>query len=139
MASALTLTQLESIVSERLGSTSTYYPEAEVVTGLNAAANLLVLLDNTLLVKRITASVAAQQAFIDLRSAAARLVRLERVLLGTVTADDPRRSLGQVDVLKPTSRAALRWRSASWFTHTGVPKQWYLHGRHLVGLYPRAA
>jgi hypothetical protein len=138
MAGAIPLHGLLDRVQQRLGRYIGYYdPEEIVLNGLSPAQNLLVLLDPSLLTKRVAVSVAAQGAFIDLRSAAPRVLSVQRVVLGTLTADDPQTSLGQIKDLKYTDRTSLTWQR-DWFRHTGVPSYWYMQGRYLLGLYKRA-
>lgn len=137
MAVAIPLHGLIDRAQQRLGRFVTYYPSEELVlNGLNPAQTLLCLLDPTLLTRRVAVSLAAGASFIDLRVVMPRQISIQRIVLGDVTADDPTRSLGQVKHLNYTDRVSLSWRR-DWWRHTGVPSQWYLHGRALVGLYRR--
>ena len=139
MAASLSLGDLTTRVWERLGRNPVLYPPAEIIdSGLNPAQTLLALLNHTVLTRRVTASLITEEAFIDLRQVAPRLLHLKRVMLGTVLTEDPSRSLGVVNDLKATTRDLLRWKSQSWWRAVGVPKQWYPHGRHWIAVYPRA-
>ena len=139
MSAPLPLSDLLTRVWERLGRNTVLYPETEIIdSGLNPAQTLLVLLNHTVLTKRVTALLIAEEAFIDLRQVAPRLLHLNRVVLGNVVTDDPSRSLGRVSDLKATTREHLRWKSPAWWRTVGVPKQWYPHGRYWIAVYPRA-
>ena len=139
MSASLILGDLLTRVWERLGRNTVLYPPAEIIdSGLNPAQTLLVLLDHTVLTKRVAVPLIAEEAFIDLRQVAPRLLQLKRVVLGNVVTEDPSRSLGQVHDLTATTLETLRWKSQAWWRTVGVPKQWYRHGRYWVVVYPRA-
>ena len=134
------ISDLLARVWERLGRNTVLYPAQEVLdSGLNPAQTLVTLLNPSLITKRVAVPLIAEETFIDLRQVAPRHIRVRRVVLGNVVTEDPTASLSIVTDLAATTLATLRARSRTWWQDTGVPKYWYMHGRYMIGIYPRAA
>mgnify|MGYP001569841534 CR=1 FL=1 len=62
--------------------------------------------------------------------------RMERVLLGGMTDDDPVQSNDQLKPLTPTTLASLRWHRR-WYQKRGTPRHWFLHGWYWLCIWPR--
>ena len=62
--------------------------------------------------------------------------RMERVLLGGMTDDDPVQSNDQLKSLTPTTLQSLRWHRR-WYLKRGTPRHWFLHGWYWLCIWPR--
>ena len=62
--------------------------------------------------------------------------RLERVLLGGITDDDPVKSNDQLRPLTPTTLQNLRWHRR-WYLKRGTPRHWFMHGWYWLCIWPR--
>ena len=62
--------------------------------------------------------------------------RLERVLLGGITDDDPVKSNHQLKPLTPTTLEKLRWHRR-WYLKRGTPRHWFMHGWYWLCIWPR--
>ena len=71
---------------------------------------------------------------VELRTADAW--RMERVLLGGITDDDPVQSNDQLIPLTPTTLEKLRWHRR-WYLKRGTPRHWFLHGWYWLCIWPR--
>lgn len=142
----MNLGELINLTTLKLGEQSTFYPPAEVVrAGLNPAQRLLCLVYPMLLRSRTTATIVTDVPFLDLRLLTdtsgnpmlGRVRKLNRVVLGNVSADAPVRSsaTGELRELRRTTMRALRFRP-DWLAKKGPVREYWLHGPWL-GLYKR--
>lgn len=123
---------------KKLGSNTTFYPEAEViVNGINPAMRLLCLMKPDLLNQRVAVTLVAETSLIDLREQAPRSWILRRVMLGTMTGDAPSKTAyGELKPLLRTSIEKISWQR-DWFSKRGTPEAYYQHGRDWIGIYKR--
>jgi hypothetical protein len=135
----MTTQELLTRVYDQIGlGGSTFWPAAEVVAnGLSPAMRLLIGWKPSLLIQRALVTLAVDQAFIDLRTAAPRQIRMQRVCLGDVRTEDPVLSQGREGDLRQTSLAALRGHREWFQVRRAVPSHWYTHGLDVLGIYPR--
>lgn len=62
--------------------------------------------------------------------------RMERVLLGGMTADDPVTSNNHFTPLTMTSLTKLRWHRR-WYQKRGTPRHWFMFGLYWLCIWPR--
>ena len=62
--------------------------------------------------------------------------RMERVLLGGITDDDPVQSNDQLKPLTPTTLQNIRWHRR-WYQKRGRPRHWFQHGWYWLCIWPR--
>lgn len=136
---AMTTFELLQRIQQRLGEQTAFYGDAELVAnGLNAAQNLLALARPPLLRQRTTLSVVSDVPFYDLRETNRRILRLQRVVLGTITGDalTPDSTTGLTGDLTPIAVARLASTRSDWFTVHG-PVEHYWQWGDWLGVYPR--
>lgn len=124
---------------QHLGEQTSFYTDDEiVVNGLNPAMRLLVLARPQLLRQRATVTITADLPFYDLREVQPRIRRMRRVVLGTITGDDPVRTVntGELRDLTPTTVMKLGSKH-SWFADKGPVEHYWVWGTHWLGLYKR--
>jgi hypothetical protein len=130
--------QLIERVYSQLDDNRVYYLPSEVVDQLNVAQRMLVLLKPDLLTRRTAVSLVADEVFIDLRVQAPRCTRVQRVVLGDVSGDDPILTQGKTGELRRHSLTSLR-SQRDWFrVRKPVASHWYPHGLYWVCTWPRA-
>lgn len=126
-------------VNLKLGEQSLFYPEAEIVlNGLNPAQRLLCLAYPTLLQKRVALTVGPDQIFNDLRLVTPTIRKINRVVLGDVTAElgTPVPYTGELKRLLPTTLDRLAGFN-NWMQKTGLTTKYWMHGPFWLGLYKR--
>jgi hypothetical protein len=118
----------------------TFWPAEElVVNALNPAQRLLVLLRPALCTTRTLLTVPPDTLVLDLRQVAAQTWRPQRVALGDVRTEDPVLSAGRVGDLRRITLRALRGQPDWMGVRQALPSHWYMHGAHLLGIWPRVA
>ena len=135
----MTLGEILQRIRVELGEQSTFYPEPEIVeSGVNPAQRLLCLAYPMLLQKRVVLSVAPEQIFTDLRQITPTIRRINRVVLGDVTANNAQLSAttGELKRLLPTHLHRLAGMN-DWIAHRGKTKNYWLFGPFWFGLYRR--
>jgi len=144
----VTLSEIQQLVSLKLGEQTAFYPTNEVTrSGINPAQRLLCLVYPLLLRQRATVTVVADMPFIDLRTLTdasglvlgTRIRRIRRVVLGNVSADAPTRNAAtdELTELRETSVAALAGRANDWMRHQGAVRHYWRWGPYWLGLYRR--
>ena len=123
-------------VSQKLDENTPYYPSSSIVLdGINPAMRLIAM-RKVHLTRRTTQVISAESVTVDLRQAAPRLWRLKRVVLGTITGDDPSISGTEYRRINPASLESIAWQR-DWFLHRGAVTQYWHYGQHWIGMYKR--
>jgi len=126
---------------QHLGEQTAFYTDSELlVNGLNPALRLLCLARPTLLRQRQAITITADLPFYDLRQLGSRIVRLHRVVVGTITGDDltADATTGRIGDLTPISVLKLAASQAAWLKQQG-PAEHYWEWRDWLGIFPRPA
>ena len=132
----MTLAELIELVRQRLGGSETFYPAALLIPFLDHAQRLLALQSAYRVLQRAAYTLVAGELLIDLRALLPRALQVRRVLLGNVSTQEESRSLGLLQPLFRTTLATLAARSG-WLATQDVPRQWFPHGKTLLGVWPR--
>lgn len=132
----MTLAELVELTREKLGGSAAFYPQDLVVTFLQYAQNVLSLSPQYRVRARAAYTLVAGELLIDMRALLPRYLSTRRVILGTVATEVASRSLGLVQPLFRTTLPALAARPR-WLEVQDVPRQWFPHGKTLIGLWPR--
>ena len=132
----MTLSEIINSILQKLDDNSLYSPQAEIVTsGINPAMRLLAM-SRARLTRRVTATVSAEAITVDLRQVAPRLLRLRRVVLGTITGDSPTVSGSEYHRLDEARLQSIAWEH-DWFIKRGRVTKYWRFGQHWLGLHKR--
>lgn len=118
------------------------YPVAELVdSGLTPAQDLLSLFKGEMGIRHtFSVPLPKESAFIHLLNYDVNIVRVNRVIVGDQTGDrslHPSGELSTTHPLQPTQLEALSGIRPAWYLDLGMPRKYYLHGRSLMGVWPR--
>ncbi len=133
----MTTEELMNLAYEHLDLDRTRYPEPEMVmSGLNPAQDLIELMTRRLRHSHVI-EVPRHSGFVNLLEVCPGFIRVERVLHGDQAADRVTPGQHGVDALEQTHVESLHGLRPNWWHQTGAPRRYYLHGRYLMGLWPR--
>lgn len=133
----MTTEELMNLAYEHLDQDRVRYPPAEMIlSGLNPAQDLIALLTRRLRHTHVY-TLPRHSGYLNLLDLCPSAVRVERVVHGDQGADRLTPGFDQLNPLEPTTLEALSGTRPEWFQQTGVPKRYYLHGRMLMGIWPR--
>lgn len=135
----MTTADLLQRMQQKLGEQTVLYTDEELVlNGLNPALRLLTLRYPQLLRRRATITVTTDLPFYDLRLVSPRIHRIRRVVLGTITGDDPVRTAntGEFKDLTMTTVTKLQF-THDWLAKKGTIEHYWRWGTNWFGLYRR--
>lgn len=144
----MTLSDIQQLVSLKLGEQSLFYPADEITrSGINPAQRLLCLMYPMLLSQRATVTVDPDLPFIDVREVTDsagvklgnRIRRVTRVVMGAVTGNAPVHNpvTDALYELREMSVGSLSKYINDWMSQHGIIKRYWLWGSYWLGLYKR--
>lgn len=144
----MTLSDIQQLVSLKLGEQNIFYTPEEITrSAINPAQRLMCLVHPDLIRQRVTVTVGVDLPIIDLRTLTDsagvlignRIRRVDRVMLGDVSGATPVRNAvtGELQELRPTTVKTLSNYTNGWMAERGLVRNYWCWGPYWIGLYKR--